>query len=186
MAKNRKQVVLNGQTYERTSGKSGRYVNINNPDDSISRRQAETGELQQKGFKSFEDKAAQRKAAGIPKGFKEVTFKAYPKSKFYRKRPKSIEALIKTLKDIKEKEDETGQKFLSLVKYRGKIAKDSKTGLSLMENGHTLTVWRVDETGYGQANYYLEFVNFHDKYQELKEIGFLINDYEVIISPKPN
>jgi hypothetical protein len=95
MAKSRKQIVIDGKTYQAT--KDRKYQNINNPKDVISRRQAEKGELANQGVKSFEEKAKKRKASGVPKGFRQKKLNPRSDRQYFRKKVYSIGSLKEEL-----------------------------------------------------------------------------------------
>lgn len=144
MAKTRKSVKIGNKIYERLA--NGRYQNVENHDDTISRRQAEKGDLIQSGYKSFEQKVKARKQANIPKGFREKRYSHLKDVKYYRKTVHSLGELLSTLVNIPDdnlamvvatytglypiEDEETGRERLK--KFNGNMAISSLSRPSVL------------------------------------------------------
>ena len=179
MAKTRKQVSIDGILFQRVSGSSGRYEQIGNPQNTISRRQAEKGLLQQQGFTSFEQKAKKRKELGIPKGFRQEQSSVFAGRTYYKKMAYNITDLKAEINRI------DNNKYLLYVVAIGKFDKTGKTGQSLLEKGKTLEQRRAI-TSWSTPKAALGAYNFKKIKRKLRDEGYLIDHYQIIFTTFKN
>lgn len=179
MAKSRKQVSIDGILYQRVSGSSGRYQQVDNPQNTISRRQAEKGLLQQQGFKSFEEKAKKRKELGIPKGFRQEQSTVFAGRTYYKKYAYTITELKEEMRKI------NNDKFLLYVVAIGRFDSTGKTGQSLLEKGKTLQQKRAI-TSWSTPASALKSYNFKQIKAKLRKEGYLIDHYQIIFTTRKN
>lgn len=179
MAKQRKQILVNGQKYEPIpKDKARRYRNVDNHKEIKSRRQIEKAELQTQGYKSFESKAKTRKSQGIPKGFKQT--KKWGRNtdtkKFYAKRLGTITELREELERVP---DET---IVSIVFHYQKNYPNLKrqTGESL-KNFNARKHLKLQQTVTPNAT--PEWVLTHKDFAKIKQRfinqGYVVNEYEI-------
>lgn len=171
MPTKRKQVLFDGKTYQRR--KDGRYENINDKSDTISRRQAEKAELAEQGYASFEAKAKSRKELGISKLFKEKRLKG-SKDKIYE----SVH--IASTFELTYRIGELPKRAIAMVKARltawGESSKKSLRSFLGAAGGNSL--WSAI-TSYNTPDALLSRYDFDEIEENFYDSGLTV-DYYVI------
>lgn len=177
MAKSRKQLVINGKTYQ--SRKDRKYENVNDKNDVLSRRQAEKTELKQQGLKSFEQKAKLRKQAGIPKGFKRKKMSPAITRAYYKKSSYSIPQLMQDLQDMPENTRgfvvaERVKNYPNAVRQTGESLKAFNARKNLHLQG------AITQTG--TPDYLLTHYKYGNITKKLLNDGYKVVRYEIIFT----
>jgi hypothetical protein len=164
----KKRLRVGGKLYERM--KDGRYQNVDNPSDIISRRKAEKTYIQAEGYKSYEEKTKKRALAGIPKGAKRGYFKTNDQI-YYEKKYDDLGSLLSGIVNIPE-----NYIVIVRVNYTQRY-EDEDTGKisgSIQRKGFI--------TSYSRPTAILDRYDFIKKEDDMLERNQHINSYTLIIT----